>query len=48
MIAVIVTAPRSTVVEESRGWVSCCSMSSTFSTSRTSVVWTTEELTLLW
>ena len=41
-------APISTMIDDSSGWVTCCSMSSTFSTSRTTLVCTIEELTRVW
>ena len=37
-----------TIDDDSSGWVTCCSMSSTFSTSRTSFVCTIEALTRVW
>ena len=36
-IAVITIAPISTMTDDSSGWVTCCSISSTFSTSRTTL-----------
>ena len=47
-IAVIARAPIITIVADSSGWVTCCSISSTFSTSRTTLVCTIEELTREW
>ena len=36
------------IVDDSSGCVTCCSMSSMFSTSRTTLVCTMEELTFVW
>ncbi len=46
--AVIVTAPSITMVADSSGCVTCCSISSTFSTSRTTLLCTTAELARVW
>ena len=47
-IAVMVIAPVITMIEDSSGCVTCCSINSTFSTSRTTLVCTIEELTREW
>ncbi len=47
-MAVMAIAPISTMNDESSGWVTCCSMSSTFSTSRTTLLCTSEALTRVW
>ncbi|SFB01638.1 hypothetical protein SAMN05421867_105128 [Cellulomonas marina] len=42
------TAPVTTIVADSSGCATCCSMSSTFSTSRTTLVCTMEALVREW
>ena len=42
------TAPMSTIVAESSGCAVCCSMTSTFSTSRTTFVCTIAEFARVW